>query len=336
MVALIQAAGTIMPGESGDEPLQGAVLGSDTLVEQLRDAREDDEVQAVILRVDSPGGSVEASDLIWQEVERVRETKPVIVSMGTYAASGGYYISCGADSIFADAGTLTGSIGVFAGKLDWSGLYDKVGVNREFITRGENALMFSDATDFSPAAARRCSRPNSTASTSGSSPRSAPAAASTATRCTRSPRGGSGPASRRWRSGSSTASADSTGRSSPPRALIGLAPDDVVALRTYEEELSWLQRMVLQSLDEAAVTLPRAGRDPDRHRRRDPAAGARGIPGGDAVARRPTAGAGAVPGRLRVTWPAGGPGWTPRRIPPPAASCDLPRKRGPGPKTVGE
>ncbi len=147
-IALIVAAGTIYPGSSRHDNLQGRIVGSDTVVEQLADAREDDDIEAVLLRVDSPGGSALASDLIWREVARVREVKPVVVSMGGYAASGGYYISCGADSIFAGAGTLTGSIGVFAGKMSWTGLYEKIAVNREFITRGDNALLWHDAGGF--------------------------------------------------------------------------------------------------------------------------------------------------------------------------------------------
>jgi protease-4 len=261
MVALIHAAGIIMPGKSGDEPLQGRVLGSDTLVERLRDARQDEEIQAVILRVDSPGGSVQASDLIWQEVERVREAKPIIVSMGTYAASGGYYISCGADSIFADAATLTGSIGVFAGKLDWSGLYDKVGVHREFITRGENALMFSDATGFSPAqrelfqsqldqfyerflakvaAGRGLDRDAVHAVAQG----------------------------RVWTGRQAVALGLVDGVGGLDRAIVaakamlGLAADEKIALRTFEEDLTWLQRMLLRSLDDASVALPRQAEVP--------------------------------------------------------------------------
>jgi protease IV len=256
VVALIQAAGVIMSGESGEEPLQGRVLGSDTLVERLRDAREDADVQAVILRVDSPGGSVEASDLIWQEIERVREAKPIIVSMGTYAASGGYYISCGADSIFADAGTLTGSIGVFAGKLDWSGLYAKVGVKREFVTRGENALMFSDATSFSPAQRalfqaqldRFYERFLAKVGAGRDLERDAVHAIAQG---------------RVWtgRQAVALGLVDGVGglerAISAAKGLLGVAPDDPVNLRTYEEELSWLQRMILQSLDESALALPR-------------------------------------------------------------------------------
>ncbi len=150
-VALIPITGTIVPGESHHDTWSGWYAGSSTVVERLRRARDDDGVDAVLLRVNSPGGSAMASDLIWHEVARVREKKPVVVSMADYAASGGYYVSCGADSIFAAAGTLTGSIGVFAGKVDMAGLYAKIGVQREFVTRGENALLFSNATIFTDA-----------------------------------------------------------------------------------------------------------------------------------------------------------------------------------------
>jgi protease IV len=142
-------SGTIVTGDSGSDGWSGHHAGSTTIVDRLRRAREDEDVRAVLLRVDSPGGSALASDLIWSEVARVRERKPVIVSMAGYAASGGYYISCGADSIFAEPGTLTGSIGVFAGKVATSGFYAKIGVHREYVTRGRNALLFSDNAGFS-------------------------------------------------------------------------------------------------------------------------------------------------------------------------------------------
>jgi protease-4 len=147
-VGLVHITGVIMPGESRNDRLQGKLVGSDTVAEELQILAEDDEVDAVILRVDSPGGSALASDLIWNEVRKVQKIKPVIVSMSGYAASGGYYVSCLADSIFADPGTLTGSIGVYAGKMSRTKMYEKIGVNREFITRGENALLFSDEGGF--------------------------------------------------------------------------------------------------------------------------------------------------------------------------------------------
>jgi protease-4 len=149
-VAVIHVSGVIMPGESRWDRFQGKIAGSTTVVDELRSVGEDDDVDAVILRVDSPGGSALASDLIWHEIRRVREDKPVIVSMSGLAASGGYYVACPGDSIFANPGTLTGSIGVYAGKMDRSAMYEKIGVNREFITRGENALLFTDAGGFTP------------------------------------------------------------------------------------------------------------------------------------------------------------------------------------------
>ncbi len=147
-VAVIFITGVIMPGTSRVDNFQGKLAGSETVVEQLQAVGEDDDIDAVILRVDSPGGSALASDLIWNEIQKVKMDKPVIVSMSGLAASGGYYVACLGDSIFADPGTLTGSIGVYAGKLDRSGMYRKIGVNREFITRGENALLFSDEGGF--------------------------------------------------------------------------------------------------------------------------------------------------------------------------------------------
>ncbi len=148
-VSVVFATGVIMPGESRFDNFQGKIAGSETIVAELESVGEDEDVDAVILRVDSPGGSALASDLIWKAIVEVQKEKPVIVSMSGMAASGGYYISCLADSIFADAGTLTGSIGVYAGKMSRTAMYEKIGVNREFITRGENALLFSDEGGFS-------------------------------------------------------------------------------------------------------------------------------------------------------------------------------------------
>jgi protease-4 len=149
-VGIVHISGVIMPGESRFDNFQGKLAGSTTVVEELRSLNEDDDVDAVILRVDSPGGSALASDLIWHQINLLRENKPVIVSMSVLAASGGYYVSCNGDSIFADPGTLTGSIGVYAGKMSRTAMYEKIGVNREFITRGENALLFTDEGGFTP------------------------------------------------------------------------------------------------------------------------------------------------------------------------------------------
>jgi len=149
-VALVTVAGTIVNGESSSGGWSGPTAGSITVVDELQACYDDDGIAAVILRVDSPGGSALASDLIWNEVRALRELKPVVVSMGGMAASGGYYVACGADSVFALPGTLTGSIGVFAGKLAREGFYGKLGVSREAVTRGRNARIFDDHAPFTP------------------------------------------------------------------------------------------------------------------------------------------------------------------------------------------
>lgn len=149
-IALLVAEGEIVQGKSRDNPFGGRVVGDETLVEALRDIRSRKNIRAVVLRIDSPGGSGDASDAVWQEIRRVRREKPVIVSMGDVAASGGYYLACAGDAIVADPGTITGSIGVFGGKLNLLGLYRKLGLNIETINRGKHAAMLSPFTDFSP------------------------------------------------------------------------------------------------------------------------------------------------------------------------------------------
>jgi len=135
-IAVVYAVGVIMPGESVSG-LFGSSLGGDTLVKALREAEEDAKVAAIVLRVDSPGGSALASDLVWREIVRIK--KPIVASMGDMAASGGYYISMGADKIVAEPGTLTGSIGVVGGKMALRGLFDKVGIKTEVVSRGKNS-----------------------------------------------------------------------------------------------------------------------------------------------------------------------------------------------------
>lgn len=150
-VAVVYATGEIHTGRSGEDPARRRVMGSETVAESLREVREDGSVRAVVLRVDSPGGSSTASDAIWREVTLTREKKPVVVSMSDLAASGGYWIAVPASRVVAHPLTLTGSIGVFAGKLNFGGLYRWVGVNREVVKRGANADLFSSARAFSPA-----------------------------------------------------------------------------------------------------------------------------------------------------------------------------------------
>ncbi len=146
-IAVIYAVGVIMSGKSQTSLLSGEVMGSDTIVEAIREAEEAENVKAIVLRVDSPGGSALASDLIWRAIREAK--KPVIASMGDTAASGGYYISMGCDRIFAEPGTLTGSIGVVGGKLATGKAFDKVGLNIEVISRGENSGIFTANQPFS-------------------------------------------------------------------------------------------------------------------------------------------------------------------------------------------
>ncbi len=145
-VALIYVTGAIVSGPSSPPGLFGGgwTAGSETVTRQLQRAAAEDSVKAVVLRVDSPGGSAFASDEIWRAVELVKlRGKPVIVSMGGVAASGGYYVSAGADAIFAEPTTITGSIGVYSGKFSIGGLYEKLGITTELYTRGRNAGMYA-------------------------------------------------------------------------------------------------------------------------------------------------------------------------------------------------
>ncbi len=148
-IALIYANGPILPDvESLFASM--SMITPDTLKEAFEKARTDESVRAVVLRVDSPGGSALASDLIWREVMLTQREKPVVVSMGDVAASGGYYIAMAAGTIVAHPSTLTGSIGVFGGKLNMKGLYNKVGLTKEIITHGQNATLYSDYGGFTP------------------------------------------------------------------------------------------------------------------------------------------------------------------------------------------
>ena len=151
-IALIYAVGAINSGSSSFDVLNGEVLGSDTLTSAIRSAREDDSVRAIVLRIDSPGGSAIASDVIWREVGLARESgKPVVASMSDLGASGGYYIAMGADAIVAQPATLTGSIGVVFGKFTIGGTYEKLGVGIEPVSEGRFAEIYSPVTRFSEA-----------------------------------------------------------------------------------------------------------------------------------------------------------------------------------------
>ena len=148
-IALVVAEGDIVDGKSREAPFGGGrSVGDRTLVESLQEIGQRRDIRAVVLRVDSPGGSGDASDAVWQELRRLRREKPVIVSMGDLAASGGYYLACAGDAVVASPATITGSIGVFGGKLNILGLYRKLGLNVETVRRGKHADMWSPYRDF--------------------------------------------------------------------------------------------------------------------------------------------------------------------------------------------
>jgi len=145
-IAVVTLAGPIVSGRGGRQisPLGTSSAGGDTIAAALREAGADDAVSAVVLRVDSPGGSVTASETVWREVNRLREAgKPVVASMGAVAASGGYYVSMSADAIVANPGTITGSIGVVTGKLVARDLKDRLGIGSDSVRTNPNADAWS-------------------------------------------------------------------------------------------------------------------------------------------------------------------------------------------------
>jgi len=148
-VAVIFATGSIMSGRSGSDFIFGDVMGSETISEAIRKAREDNRIKAIIFRVDSGGGSGIASDVILRELILAKEAKPVIVSMSDVAGSGGYWISCAGDTILSMPGTYTGSIGVIMGKGSLEGLYEKIGFSIETVKRGNHADFFTSTREFS-------------------------------------------------------------------------------------------------------------------------------------------------------------------------------------------
>jgi protease IV len=151
-VAIVYVDGPIMLGESENDSIFGgsAVASSTALRRALDDAAADDTVKAVVLRVSSPGGSATASDVILDATRRVKARKPLVVSMGPVAASGGYYVTCAAETIFADEATITGSIGVVGGKLATTDMWNKIGIKFKSYERGKQAGLLSSATVFNP------------------------------------------------------------------------------------------------------------------------------------------------------------------------------------------
>ena len=152
-LAIIYAAGTITSGKSGYDPVNGAVIGSETLIEYIRQARRDGRVRGIVLRIDSPGGSATASDAVWRELmiaKNEREDRPIVASMSDLAASGGYYIALPAQLIVAQPSTLTGSIGIFGGKIVTGGVYEKLGARIESTSIGKHAEIESPVRRYTP------------------------------------------------------------------------------------------------------------------------------------------------------------------------------------------
>ena len=158
-VALIFGVGAVVPG-TGDDPFSGAAtFAADSVAKAIGSAAADQDVQAILLRVDSPGGVYTAADTVWREVERASQSgKPVIVSMAGEAASGGYFVAMPADRIVAQPGTVTGSIGVFAGKAVSEALWQKLGITWDEVHAGARATMWSQIRDFPPGAEEKFKR----------------------------------------------------------------------------------------------------------------------------------------------------------------------------------
>jgi protease-4 len=149
-IAVVHAHGPIFSGESsiGDGQFSSNSIGSKTIVRALSEALDDDNVKAVVIRLDSPGGSALASEMIWQAVRDVRAEKPVLISIGGMAASGGYYIACNGSQVFVEPASIVGSIGVVSGKFTLKGLYDWAGISIHRRSLGPNADMFNSVDPF--------------------------------------------------------------------------------------------------------------------------------------------------------------------------------------------
>lgn len=148
-IAVVHATGDIVSGSSQSSATGGFIMGGDTVASELRQVRQDPSVRAIVLRIDSGGGSVAGSEVIRREVELANDVKPVVVSMSDVAASGGYWIATPARKIVADPDTITGSIGVLIGKFNISGLYALLGMSTDYVSTSPNATIFSDQQNFS-------------------------------------------------------------------------------------------------------------------------------------------------------------------------------------------
>ena len=142
-VALVYGSGNVVTGDADRTRRGDPVLAGRAVARNIEKAAEDDSVAAILFRIDSPGGSALASDAVWHATQLAREKKPLVVSFSDVAASGGYYVACGADAIYSQPGTITGSIGVVMMRPVLSGLYEKLGIGFEVLTRGDNARLFT-------------------------------------------------------------------------------------------------------------------------------------------------------------------------------------------------
>src|SRR5205085_741592 len=149
-VAVVYVDGPIVIGGGTPSPFGGATARAVAIRRALNEAARDDAIKAVVLRVDSPGGSAVASEIILDATRRVKAKKPFVVSMGNVAGSGGYYVACAADTIFADEATITVSIGVVSGKLATNDMWKKAGITFKLYQRGKNAAMLTSGEVFSP------------------------------------------------------------------------------------------------------------------------------------------------------------------------------------------
>lgn len=150
-IAIVQATGLIVSGQSENTPGGGFVMGGDSVAADIRRAREDSSIKAIVLRIDSGGGSAVASEVIRREVVLATARKPVVVSMSDVAASGGYWIAMDANKIVADPNTITASIGVLIGKFNIAGLYNLLGLSTDYVATSDNATLFWDQQNFTPA-----------------------------------------------------------------------------------------------------------------------------------------------------------------------------------------
>jgi protease-4 len=150
-VAVVYGEGPVMRGSSDQDLFSGdSTMGSDTIAEAIKQAREDESIKAIVFRVDSPGGSYVASDVIWRQVSLTKGVKPIVVTMGDVAGSGGYFVAMAADRIIAEPGTITASIGVVAGKFITTGFWNKIGITSDAVQRGRHSTFFSSDQKYTP------------------------------------------------------------------------------------------------------------------------------------------------------------------------------------------